>query len=381
MTGSLQKKSGKYYAVINIYQNGNRKQKWIDTGFAIKGNKMRAEKALREILVQYESSEIPIASDTDFADYISHWLDSVKNKIETDTYESYVETVKVHIDPYFRELNRSLESLTRADIQSYIDLKASSGRIKGKGGLSATTLRRHRVIIHMVFDLAIKENLIKYNPCELIELPKAKKYEAKFCDRDDINKLLTVSKNEEIYPIIFITVSLGLRRSEVLGLRWQSVDLNHDMITINNTVVKHTTTVEKERTKSKSSNRTLPLNASAKELLLQVNAKQDDNRKFFGNGYHESDYVFTRADGTLYNPDYITHTFSKILKKNGLEHVRFHDLRHACGGILMSEGCTLKDVQTYLGHANISVTADVYGHLDLSRKRMLSDKMSFEVGG
>ncbi len=380
MTGSLQQKNGKYYAVINLKENGKRKQKWIDTGLTIKGNKIKAEKFLREQLSHLEEIEGVIRTDVLFGDYLSHWLKSTSSKIEVTTYQSYSEMVYPHLIPYFNENGIKLCDITRKDIQGYIDYKAKCGRKDGKGGLSASTLRRHRVIMHMALDLAIREGYIKHNPCELIDLPKSKKYEPKYSNREEVSQILKALKGEAIFPIIYVIATYGLRKSEALGLRWRSIDLIGGTMTINNTVVKHATITTKERTKNESSYRTLPLNDDIKELFISIKAKQEENRKFFGKGYTDSDYVFTWDDGRQFRPDYVYHAFSNFLESNGFRHITIHGLRHTCASILLSEGFNLKDVQETLGHSNIALTANTYGHLDMTRKKAVANQMSFDIG-
>ena len=113
-----------------------------------------------------------------------------------------------------------------------------------------------------------------------------------------------------------------------------------------------------------------------KSLLLGIKEVQEENRALFGNSYIESDYVFTWPDGHLIDIDYVTRKFAQLLKKYHLKKVRFHDLRHSCASILLSAGYELKDVQEQLGHSEISITADIYGHLDEGRKRALADAMA-----
>ena len=109
---------------------------------------------------------------------------------------------------------------------------------------------------------------------------------------------------------------------------------------------------------------------------MNLKTSQQRNKKLLGDGYHNSDYILTWDDGRPISPDYISHAFRKLLKKNDLPLIRFRDLRHSCAGILLSDGATLKDVQDWLGHADIHMTANVYGHLDMARKHPLAESMT-----
>ncbi len=173
----------------------------------------------------------------------------------------------------------------------------------------------------------------------------------------------------------------GLRRSELLGLQWDSIDFESGTLTIRHTVSKVTKPVEKDKTKNASSYRSFPLLPEARAIFLQALSDQRTNRRLFGKAYQENPYVFKWPDGRPFPPDYITHHFARLLQKNGLPRIRFHELRHSCASILLSNGFTLKDVQEWLGHSDIKMTANVYGHLDMARKQSIAQEMSSLLSG
>ena len=375
MTGSLQIKNGKYYAVINTYENGKRKQKWIDSGLSVKGNKTKAEKFLREQITILEKKVNIISHDALLSDYIEHWLGYCKAFIDEVTYNGYVEIINAHILPYFNKLKTKLSDVNYQILQRYFDEKAENGRIDGKGGLSANSLKRHKNVLSQTLDLAIKEGYIQSNFTKLCELPKVERREPTFYTKEQVAALLKALKDDDIFPAILLTVYLGLRRSELCGLQWDSVDFENGFLTIKHTVVSYGGRIEKDKTKNQSSRRSYPLSDEIIYLFLEIKSKQEENKALFGKGYHTSNYIFTWDDGRPISPDYISHKFGKLLKKYNLPHIRFHDLRHTCASLLISNGGTLKDAQEWLGHASITMTANVYGHLDIERKQTLSKKM------
>lgn len=175
-----------------------------------------------------------------------------------------------------------------------------------------------------------------------------------------------------------ITAFYGLRRSEVLGLQWDSIDFENKTITI-----KHTITITntdgnnrkiegKDRTKNKSSYRTLPLFDDIANMLLDVKEKQQAFKKAFGTSYNKKylNYVFVKPDGNIVRPDYVTQHFSMLLDKNNMRHIRFHDLRHSCASLLLVKGIPMKSIQEWLGHSNFSTTANLYAHLDTNSKKV-----------
>jgi integrase len=137
-------------------------------------------------------------------------------------------------------------------------------------------------------------------------------------------------------------------------------------------VVRNQTVEYRDRTKTKKSTGTFPLLEDVKEALLELKAQQTQNRKAFGNTYHESDYVFVWKNGNLYNPDYITRSFVKELSVNKLPYMRFHDLRHSTASILHDKGWSLKDIQDWLRHVNIETTGNIYTHISEQRKQSVS---------
>ena len=153
MTGSLTVKNGKYYAVLNIYENGKRKKKWISTELPEKGNKRKAEQFLREKLTEYESMEGIIRSDILFSDYIRVWLDHISRKVDTVTLQGYKILADSHILPYFDESKIMLSDIDYKQIQRYIDVKHQNGKLNGEGGLSARSLKLHKNIIRTGWDI------------------------------------------------------------------------------------------------------------------------------------------------------------------------------------------------------------------------------------
>ena len=216
------------------------------------------------------------------------------------------------------------------------------------------------------------------NPCVDIELPRNSKPKKTFnyYTTTEMFDFLKLIKDEELYLLILMTAFYGLRRSEVLGLRWKSIKLDENIFTIEHTVVKVSTADRKDSTKTKDSYRSYPLLPIIKEALLKHKAEQEKNKELFGNCYEDSDYVFVWPDGTPYSPDFISRKFSKILKKYNMKKIRFHEFRHSSASRLLAMGVTLKDVQTWLGHSEISTTADIYSHLDMGHKFETAEKLS-----
>lgn len=377
MTGSLQIKNNKYYAVINLYIDGKRKQKWICTDLDVKGNKTRAEKFLREQIVALECKSGIVNSDILFSDYVKIWLEQVKNSVDNITFQGYEQLANSHIIPYFKHKKTRLQDVKKETLQAYIDEKSKSGRLDNKGGLSAKSLKLHRNILNQTLKEALKSGLISVNPCQWVKLPQIQRREPTFYTAEQIEKLLSaISEDSTFYLLVKLTATYGLRRSEVLGLMWNSIDFENDTLQIAHTVVKVNSTVCKDKTKNASSYRSFPLIDEIKQLLLAERKKQTQNRKEFGKEYIQNPYVFVWDNGKPFATEYVSQHFKRLLEWNNLPHIRFHDLRHSCASILLSRGFTLKDVQEWLGHSDITLTANMYGHLDIERKKAIADTMA-----
>lgn len=377
MTGSLQTKNGKYYAVINLTDtNGNRKQKWISTRLEVKGNKRKAEQFLRDKLKEYEDKENVILTEVLFSEYVLRWLDRKRASIDEVTYQGYKTIVHAHIAPYFKAKAIKLTDLSRNDIQCYIDEKSQNGRRDGKGGLSAKSVKSHIVIIKQVLKEAVKSGYLLTNPSEFVALPRIQHFEASFYTASQIAELLHCIKDDPLYPLIYLTIVYGLRRSEVLGLKWDSINFETRTLTIKHTVVQFSEVVEKDSTKTASSHRTYPITDEVMQILLNMKNAEAQNAKLFGREYVKNDYIFKWDNGTPYSPNYITHRFKQLLKKYDLPIIRFHDLRHTCASLLVAKGFSMKDIQEWLGHSDFSTTANIYSHLDVQRKNSIATSMS-----
>ena len=376
MTGSLQIKNGKFYMALNVYVNGKRKIKWKSTGLTVKGNKRKAEQMLHDTIAAAKQQTAPLYSDMPVSDCVRLWLEKVQRRVDEVTYQGYELTARLHVLPYFDENGLKLCDCTIDTLQSYFDEKYKNGRKNGKGGLSPTSLRQLKNIINQSLTEAVKGGLIASNPCQYVELPRKERYESHCYTAEQLQQLFDAMRDDAMLPLVKITALYGLRRSELLGLKWDSVDFTNGLVFIRHTVSKVTKVVEKDKTKSQSSRRSFPLTDEARGIFLAAKAAEEENLRLFRKSYKVNDYIFKWPDGTPFAPDYVTHHFAKVLKQNGLPHIRFHELRHSCASLLINNGCGLKDVQEWMGHSDIQMTANIYGHLDTARKQGLAEKLT-----
>lgn len=292
--------------------------------------------------------------------YMSDWL-AGKIDLERSTREAYVIYITKHINPYFDNLGKEIEELRPLDIKGYVTYKRTHGRKDGKeGGLSAVSVRKHLNIIKQALNEAVLLEIIPTNPAAPIRLAKSKSISpnAKFIGIEQVRAMLTALEGHPLHDLVLITAYYGLRRSEVLGLKWSAVDFESNALHIRHTVVKNLTIEAKDRTKTESSRRAFELFPDVKEMLLKRKAAQGG----------KSPYIFTDAEGKLFRPDYVTRGFQRALRRKGLEVIRFHDLRHACATILFDRGMSIADVQQWLGHSDIETTMNIYVAYGRGRK-------------
>ena len=326
MTASLRVKNDKYYVVLTHTTGGKKNQTWVSTGLTVTGNEGKARQLMLDMLGEKPEQAAP--PDMLFSDAVRRWLEDVRHRVDEVTYQGYEVQARAHILPYFDDLQIRLCDVDGETLQTYINVKAKFGRSDGHGGLSAVSLRQHKNVLNQTLKLAQRDGLIQTNPADLVVMPHAAQFTGTFYTEAQMRDLLTAAKNERLYPIIYVTALYGLRRSEVLGLKWDSINFAMQTLTIRHTVARVTKVVEKNKTKNASSFRSFPLTDDAVRLFKILLQQEQYYRNYYGKDYIANDYVFTWEDGHPYSPDYVSHTFHKLLKKHDLPHIRFHDLRH-----------------------------------------------------
>ncbi|MFC5532227.1 tyrosine-type recombinase/integrase [Cohnella yongneupensis] len=377
MKGSLLKRGNYWYIIVETKdETGKRKQKWINTKCEKKSD---AEKALREALTKMDNNSFVLPQrKLKFTDFMLDWLNNViKSKVEETTWEGYQMVVTKHIIPYFKSQNDLLlQELQPINLQKYYETKHQNDLATGKKGLSAKTLRRHHANIKSALDFAVRMNLIPFNPADRILLPKEEKYNANYYTVEQLEKLFEVCMGTPIESAVYIAAHYGLWRSEVLGLKFDCVDFDEKTISIREVRVKIGKTVVVKKPKSESSQRILPLMENIENYLRALKKRQKENKLLFGKDYINSGLVCCWPDGSPMKSEFLNHKFKDILAKNGLPHIRFHDLRHSTASYLIKHGVSLKEVQVWLGHSTINITANTYTHIDMETKKDTAQKIN-----
>lgn len=382
VTGHLREKNGYYHIVLNYVDgHGKRRTPSKSTGLPVKGNKKRAEKMLMDARAAQEAeleakateqnAESTSASLIPFTEFLLDWLEMTKKNVEETTYGAYAMGIKNKIIPYFEEHHPGLAlcEVTPKHIQDYYTYELTVR------GVSANTVIHRHANIRKALQYAFKLGLIDSNPADRIERPKKEKFVGSVYEEDELNRLFEIVKGDPIELGVILGAFYGLRRSEAVGLKWDAIDFKKKTITIRHTVTQATIDgkskiIQKDRTKTKSSYRSLPLVPPFEELLRRLKAQQELNQKLCGRSYCKkyTGYIYVNEIGELVKPGYITQHFPLVLQKNGLRKIRFHDLRHSCASLLYANGVSLKEIQEWLGHSDISTTSNIYTHLNFTSK-------------
>ena len=382
VTASLQVKNNIYQVVLNYKDiNGKRKQKWVSTGLSEKGNNKReANQKMQEILTNFKENlniKQETKNDKLFVSYLKEWLISIKNTIEENTYDSYKVIVNKICD-YFQDKNILLNDLKPVEIQKFYNFLYSKE-------LTGNTVLHYHNVIRKALQTALKLDLILSNPADRVERPKKEQFIGSFYSQAELNTLFTLIKDDPLQIVIYLTSFYGLRRSEVLGLKWDAFDFDNKTITIKHKAIEtrkdnKRVILLKDKTKNQSSYRTLPL-VDDIIVVLQEHKKQiDENKKLCGNSYNKKylDYICVDSMGKLFRPEYVTDHFTLIMDKNKdiLKKIRFHDLRHSCASLLLAKGIPMKEIQDWLGHSTYSTTANIYAHLEKDTKNKSANVLS-----
>lgn len=374
IAGHLREQNG-YYQIILSYKDidGNRKMKSISSGLSVKGNKKKAESMLLEARMSFDTAPPKGTGDNTedilFSDFLIDWLEMMRNSVELTTYASYSMMIKTRIAPYFKERKINLNELTPKYIQDYYQYCLNIEKVGAN-----TVIHRH-ANIRKALQYALKTDVIDYNPADRVERPRKGKYTASIYSNKELESLFSIVKGKKIELAVIQGAFYGLRRSEIVGLKWDAIDFDRKTLTIKHTVIEVTldgknTIIEKDRTKTKSSHRTLPLVAPFEALLIKLKVQQERNRKVCGSSYCMDyiDYIYVDEMGERVKPSFISQNFCLTLKNNGLKKIRFHDLRHSCASLLYANGVGLKEIQEWLGHSDISTTSNIYTHLNFNSK-------------
>jgi integrase len=363
MRGHIRQRSKRSWAIVvdigRDPETGRRRQRW----HTVNGRKRDAQRALRELLHSMEQGSYIEPNKLTMAQWLTQWCETYVSMHTTlRTQESYDSIVKHHLIPTLGSI--PLSQLQPQHIQEYYSKALSGGRCDGRGGLSARSVLYHHRIISEALDHAVKMGLAARNVAGVVEPPRVAKAKLNVIKPDELPVFLEAARETPYYVYYCTLLYTGLRRGEALALKWGNIDLLSAELQVVETAFKlgNGTYVVKEP-KTPHSCRLISLPPSLTVLLRQYRNDQELLRHKMEKSLNDNDFVFVNPDGTLLDPNIVTRTFARIIKKAGLSHIRLHDLRHTHATLMLKAGVHPKIVSERLGHANIGITLDTYSHV------------------
>jgi len=338
---------------------GKKKQQWI----SVKGTKKEAEKRLSEMLHQLDTGMFIKPGKVTVAEFLERWLkDYAWPNLSPRTAEGYEHMIDRHLIPQLGSI--TLTQLRPEHLQRYYSEKLSGGRHDGKGGLSPTTVRHHHVTLHTALEAAVKWGLLSRNTADAVSPPRCQRPEWHTLNEDDINTFLEVAKDTPYYALFYLAIFTGMRRSELLALRWCDIDLLVCQVYVIRTLHRlRSGEIVYRSPKTAKGRRMIALSPSAALVLREHREKQGAERVMLGIPLADDDLVFSQPDGRPLLPDTVTRAWINLVRRCGLKGVRLHDARHSHASLMLKQGVHPKIVQERLGHSSIAVTLDTYSHV------------------
>ena len=365
LVGSLVIRGNKYYAKFRI----DGKQKLVTTGIEVKGNnKRKAEKAMREIIEEYESLNLEYEWIS-FLSFLDLWLEKIRPNLKPVTWESYSKTISGKIKPYFKDKGILLRDLKPSELNDFFCYLAANGKSNGQGGLCYKTVKNIRGVISSACDYAVQNKYLLDNPATKSIMPSFAQSIIKEVPQytsEQASRLLSFAKEHESHLYVFLLLALftGMRKGELCALTWDDIDFDKKLLNINKSRSGTRSEITKIITtpKTLSSNRKIPLSDFVIDALKAERSRQKEYSNLFGSSYNnEADFVIRNALGEPYvNLSAINRVLNRLEKSAGLPHCTIHGLRHSVASILDENGVALSDISVLLGHESVQTTEKIY---------------------
>jgi integrase len=344
-----------------------------------------ANKALTKALADHHAGlPAQATGGPNLAAYLDDWLENIaRHHLRATTFPQYARTVHLHIVPYLGP--KKLAKLTAQDVRAWYNTMRKTcqccrqGIDAGRGLLrqrccaqgrccnkllSERTLHYIHSVLVSALAHAVREDILPRNVAKQVQVPLGQSRPIDPLTTDEAKALLKTTAEHPNAALYEIAIRLGLRRGEILGLRWRDIDLTSNTLTVNQTLVRITGQgIAVSKPKSEAAHRALPMPDPVTRALLARRAQQTDDREIADTDWTKTDLVFTGPTGKPLEPTGIHGEFQRLCDQAAIRRVRFHDLRHTCATLLLESGVDIKTIQHILGHANINITASTYAHV------------------
>lgn len=361
MRGHIRKRGKTSWAIVldlGRDATGKRRQKW----HAVKGTRRDAESEMTRLLNELRTGEYIEPSKVSVSEYLDRWLrDYAKPRVSPKTYERYSQIVTREIKPELGQ--HALAKLRPLHIQAFYAKALAEGRKNGKGGLSPQTVLHFHRLLHKALDQAVKWQMLPRNPASAVEPPRPQREQMRALDETETAKLLRLVFGTQLYMPALLAVTGGLRRGEILALRWQDMDLETGRAVIVRSLEQTANGLRVKSPKTERGRRTVVFPGYTLDALKTHRKQQAERRLALGPAYEDRGLICARDDGDFWRPDTLSTAFAALVRRSGMTHFRFHDLRHTHATQLLRQGVHPKIVSERLGHSNISITLDTYSHV------------------
>jgi integrase len=320
----------------------------------IHGLKSTAQKKLNELLVSLEKGIYTPPGHLTVAEHLKNWLEGyVKTNCSQRTLDGYQSIIETHLIPALGQVQ--LKHLHPQTIQAYYG--------KACERLSARTVHHQHRVLSQSLKFACRQGYLARNPAELVDAPSPRKKSIRTLIPSEVEVLLDTAKDNRYYPVIYTALSTGLRQAELLGLRWRDIDLDMMSISVSQVLYKRRGVYQFKEPKTSRSRRRVATTPKLALFLKQYKAERENLYLELGQILSLDSLVFGTPEGKPFNPSVLSHDFGRMVKRIGLEGVRFHDLRHTFASLMLLRGAKPKVISEALGHASVAFTMDVYSHI------------------
>lgn len=325
-----------------------------------------AKKLLSEFEYNQQRNMVVPTSKMSLAEFLDHWMENyVKYNCEETTAYGYRNILYKHMIPYLGSFE--LQKLQPAHIQQYYK------QLMDEKGLSPNTVHKHHACIRKALDYGLKQQFVYRNVADAVSLPRKEKFQGKFYKHEELKLLLEKAKDQKIEIPVYLAGFLGLRREEIIGLKWKYVDLENRILYVSEVRTSAGSKEIVKAPKTEKSRRTLYLTDELVSVLRKHKQRQEEYERLLGDEYEKTGYVYAHDNGKPYRVNSVTEQFKAFLEKHNLPPIRLHDLRHTFASILSHEGVDIKAISEALGHSDIGTTSEIYTHLfDKTHKHTVS---------
>jgi integrase len=336
--------------------DGERRQKTV----TIRGSKRDAERELCRIEYELQNGSHCEPTKITLAEFLDQWLINAENSVNRKTFEEYRRIAVNHVMPRLGGIR--LSAISPLDIEGYYQQLLKSGRLDGEGGLSSQTIRHHHTLIHKALSQAVSWRLIPNNPADAVSPPRVERVEMIVLDEAQTALLLEYVSPTRLYIPVLLAATTGMRRGEILGLKWEDINLEAATLSIRRSLQQVKVGLSFKEPKS-GRGRTVNIPQVTVSALRRHKIEQMERRLQLGSEYQENGLVCPRQDGTPWLPSNLSKLFCEFIQRHpDLPKICFHGLRHGFATISLGRGIHPKIVSEGLGHSGISITLDLYSH-------------------